>query len=124
MDDTRLRSQLTTNKTPRFNKKSFFYTMLGFIQSNLSLLNDPLVGYIQKIAGTSKSEKHFNVTRIDKIHINCDCINGSFVNSVRERILFGFALDEPPGLKNYKTLRIELFKEINKTLFCLKSHSI
>ena len=30
IDDTRLKSNITTDKTINFNKKSFFYTLLGF----------------------------------------------------------------------------------------------
>ena len=33
IDDIRLKSNLTTNKTIRFTKKSFFYVILGFTQS-------------------------------------------------------------------------------------------
>ena len=33
-DDVRLRSNLTTNKTIRFTKTSFFCTILGFTQSH------------------------------------------------------------------------------------------
>ena len=33
IDDVRLKSNLTTNKTIRFTKKSFFYNILGFTQS-------------------------------------------------------------------------------------------
>ena len=34
IDDVRLKSNLTTNKAIRFTKKSFFYVILGFIQSH------------------------------------------------------------------------------------------
>ena len=34
IDDNRLRSNLTTNKTKKFTRKSFFYTIMGFTQSH------------------------------------------------------------------------------------------
>ena len=36
VDDVRLRSNFTTTKTITFTNKSFFYVVLGFIQSRLS----------------------------------------------------------------------------------------
>ena len=57
IDDIRLRSNLTLNKTIKFTKRSFFYTILGFTQSHPGSLNDTPRGYTQKIAGTYKSEK-------------------------------------------------------------------
>ena len=38
IDDTRLKSNIATSKTIRFTKKSSFYTILGFTQSNLAVL--------------------------------------------------------------------------------------
>ena len=40
IDDIRLKSNLTTNKTIRFTKNSFFYTKLGFTQSHSGTLGD------------------------------------------------------------------------------------
>ena len=40
IDDIRLRAKLTTNRTIRFTRKSFFYTILGFTQSNSGPLNE------------------------------------------------------------------------------------
>ena len=34
IDDVRLKSNLSTNKTIRFTKKIFFYRILGFTQSH------------------------------------------------------------------------------------------
>ena len=75
IDDTRLKSNLTTNKTIRFTKKSFFFTILGFIQSHSGPLCD-IDGFVQLIPGTCKSDKPINITGIDKVHLKCDCING------------------------------------------------
>ena len=65
------------------------------------------------IAGSYKSDKPINITGIDKIHLKCDCIQGSIVNGVREPILFSFALSSPPGHKIYKEPS-NFFKKINK----------
>ena len=67
------------------------------------------------VSGLYKSDKPINITRIDKIHPKCDCIQGSLVNGVREPILCKFALSSPPGHKIYKEPRIKLFKKINKS---------
>ena len=47
----RLKSNLTSNKTKRFRKNSFFYTISGFTQSHLGPLGD-IEGFIQKLPGT------------------------------------------------------------------------
>ena len=68
------------------------------------------------IAGSYKSDKPINITGIDKVHLKCDCIQGSIVNGVREPILFSFALSSPPGHKLYKEPRVKLFKKVNKSV--------
>ena len=68
------------------------------------------------IAGSYKSDRPINITGIDKIHLKCDCIQGSIVNGIREPILYSFALSSPPGYKIYKEPRIKLFKKINKSV--------
>ena len=49
------------------------------------------------IAGSYKSDKPINITGVDKVHLKCDCIQGSIMNCTREPILHFFALDQPPG---------------------------
>ena len=68
------------------------------------------------IAGSYKSDKPINITRIDKIHLKCDCTQGSFVNGIREPILYSFALSSPPGHKIFKEPKIKLFKKIIKSV--------
>ena len=46
IDDIRLRSNLTTNKTIMFIENSFFYTILGFNQSYSGTLGDS-EGFVQ-----------------------------------------------------------------------------
>ena len=98
-----------------FTEKSFFYTILGFTQSRSYPLDDT-DGFYQSIAGSYKSDRPINITGIDKIHLKCDCIQGSIVNGVREPILFSFALSSAPGHKIYKEPRVKLFKKVNKSV--------
>ena len=115
IDDIRLKSNLKTNQTLLFTEKSFFYTILGFTQSRSYPLED-IENYYQLIPGSYKSDRPINITGIDKIHLKCDCIQGSIVNGIREPILYSFALSHPPGHKIYKEPRNKLFKKINKSV--------
>ena len=72
--------------------------------------------FIQLIPGSNKSDKPINITQIDKVHLKCDCINGSIVNGAREPILYSFALSSPPGHKIYKEPRVKFFKKIYKSV--------
>ena len=115
IDDIRLKSNLKISQTLIFTEKSFFYTIFGFTQSRSYPLDD-IDGFHQLIAGSYKSDRPINITGIDKIHLKCDCIQGSIVNGVREPILFSFALSSPPGHKLYKEPGVKLFKKINKSV--------
>ena len=88
---------------------------MGFIQSQSYPLDD-IDGFYQLIAGLYESNKPINNTGIHKIHLKCDCKQGSIVNGIREPILYSFALSSPPGHKVYKEPRIKLFKKVNKTV--------
>ena len=115
IDDIRLKSNLKINQTLIFTEKSFFYTILGCTKSRSYPLND-IDSQYQLIGGSYKSDKPINITGIDKIHLKCDCIQGSIVNGIREPILYSFALSSPPGHKIYKEPKIKLFKKINKSV--------
>ena len=115
IDDIRLKSNLKIIQTLIFTEKPFFYTILGFTQSRSYPLDD-IDGLYQLIAGSYKSDKPINITGIDKIHLKCDCIQGSIVNGIRESILFSFDLSSPPGHKIYKEPRVKLFKKVNKSV--------
>ena len=115
IDDIRLKSNLKTNQTLIFTERSLFYTILGFTQSRSYPLDD-IDGFYQIIAGSYKSDKHINITGIDKVHLKWDCIQGSIVNGIREPILYSFALSSPPGYKIFKEPRVKLFKKINKSV--------
>ena len=100
-DDVKLKPNLKTNQTLISTNKSFFYTILGFTRLHSYPLED-IDGFYQLSAGSYKSDRPINITRIDKIHLKCDCIQGSIVNGTREPILYGFALSSPPGHKIFK----------------------
>ena len=67
IDDIRLKSNLKTNQTLIFTKKSLFYTILGFTRSKSFPLDD-IDWFYQLIAESYKSNKPINITGIDKIH--------------------------------------------------------
>ena len=113
IDDIRIKSKLKIIQTLIFTEKSFFYTILGFTQSHQGPLND-IKGFFQILAGSYQSNEPINITGIDKIHLKCDCIQGSIVNGIREAILSSFALSLPPGHKIFKEPRVKLFKKVNK----------
>ena len=93
----------------------FFYTVLGFTRFRSYPLDD-IDGFYHLISGLFKSDRPINITGIDKVHLKCDCIQGCIVNSIREAILYSFALSSPPGHKLIKEPRIKLFKRINKSI--------
>ena len=99
-DTISMKSVLTTSNPIYFNSK--LNELLGFTDTN----------YIE---GTHISEKPVMITTTDKVHLKCDCVDGSIVNGIREQILFSFNLSSPPGYKIIKEPNIILYKKINKT---------
>ena len=124
IDDSRLKSNLKLNQIIIFTKKSVFHTISGFTRSHSYPLDD-IDGFHHLIAGSYKSNRHLNITGIDKIHLKCDCVQGSIVYGLREPILYSFVLSSPPGHKIYNEPRIKLFKRVNKPVlshitYCLE----
>ena len=109
VDEQIYKTNLKTNQTVIFTNENFFYIILGFTQSHTYPLDD-IDGFYQLIAGSYKSDKPINITGIDKVHLNCNVVDGSIMNGVREPILYSFALDQPPGHKTYKEPIIKLLK--------------
>ena len=99
-DTISMKSVLTTSNNIQFNSK--LNTVLGFTHT----VYPP---------GTHTSEKPVMITTTDKVHLKCDCVDGSIVNGIREQILFSFNLSAPPGYKNKKEPTTVLYKLINKT---------
>ena len=113
VDDIRLRSKLTNNKTIRLTKECIFQRILGFMQSHpgrLGRLGD-IESFVQLIPGTYRSDKPINITGIDEFLLKCDCNDGSIVNGLREPLLNSFALTSPPGQKIYNQPKIKLLKK-------------
>ena len=72
-----------------FDKNSFFNTILGFIPDRD--YKDYGIEYY--------NEKNRNFSLIKKININCDCVDGSVLNGVRQPTLINFVLDKQSGYK-------------------------
>ena len=104
----------STFGTLRFDKKSFFHTLLGF---------EPYWDYQPNNAvfavapGVYTSDKIIlNLNTINKIHLKCDCIDGSIQNGLRQPILFSFVLDKPSGYKVLCEPKKIHYKAINKSV--------
>ena len=91
--------------TLRFDKKSFFHTLLG---------HDPYFDY--KVPGVYKSDKILNLSTTNKIHLKCDCIDGSIQDGIRQPILYSFVLDKPSGYKIFCEPETIHYKKINKSV--------
>ena len=81
-DTISMKSVLTTSNGIHFNSE--LNTLIGFIDKQYS-------------EGIHKSEKPVMITTTDKVHLKCDCVDGSIVNGIREQILFSFNISSPPG---------------------------
>ena len=99
-DTISMKSVLTTSNNIQFNSK--LNTVLGFTHT----VYPP---------GTHTSEKPVMITTTDKVHLKCDCVDGSIVNGIREQIFFSFNLSAPPGYKIIKEPTTVLYKSIDKT---------
>ena len=86
-DTISMKSVLTTYTPIHFNSEPNI--LLGFTKTDYT-------------AGTHISEKPVMITTTDKVHLKCDCVDGSIVNGIREQILFSFNLSAPPGYKIIK----------------------
>ena len=119
-DDLNKKSKLiltrfgSTFGTLRFNEKSFFHTLLGF---------EPYWDYKPTNAFNSNGDGVYtsdkvilNLNTINKIHLKCDCIDGSVVNGLRQPILYSFMLDKPSGYKVICEPETIHYKKINKSV--------
>ena len=98
----------------RFDKQSFFHTLLGFSPywdykpNNSNHVLTPGVYPSDKII--------LNLNTKDQIHLKCDAIDGSVVNGFRQPILFSFVLDKPSGYKVFCEPETIHYKKINKSV--------
>ena len=104
----------STFGTLRFDKKSFFHTLLGFTSYwDYKPTNAIFAG----APGVYTSDKIFlNLNTINKIHLKCDCISGIIQDGVKQPILFSFVLDKPSGFKIFCQPETIHYKKINKTV--------
>ena len=72
----------------RLDEKSFFSIILGFTP-----------GWDYKHYNEYNSQKTVNLSTTNKIHLKCDCINGSIVDGCRQPVLYSFVLDKSTGYK-------------------------
>ena len=91
IDAIRPTSNFITNKTVMFTEISFFRTIIGFTQSQASLLDDSPQEFVQMILGSYRSKEPIKITGIDKVLLKYDYFNSSNVNGEQERILLSFA---------------------------------
>ena len=89
----------------RFDEKSFFSNVLGFTS-----------GWDYKHYNKYISQKILNLVSTNKIHLKCDCTDGSIQNGVRQPILFSFVLDKPSGYKIFREPETIHYKKINKSV--------
>ena len=90
----------------RFHEKLFFTSILGFTPGS------DYIHYNKNI-----SQKNVNLGNTNKIHLKCDCIDGSIQNGLRQPILFSFFLDKPSGYKVFCEPETIHYKKTNKSVF-------
>ena len=93
-DTISMKSILSSSNHIVFNSE--LNNLLGFTKTRYS-------------EGPHISEKPVMITTTDKVHLKCDCVDGSIVNGIREQILFSFNLSSPPGYKIMKEPNIILY---------------
>ena len=107
-DDIKMKTKLVVQSgiiAVRFDEKSFFSTILGFT-----------AGWDYKHYNKYISQKIVSLSNTNKIHLKCDCIDGSVVNGIRQPILYNFVLDKLPGYKIFSEPETIHYKKINKSV--------
>ena len=99
--------------TLRFDEKSFFHTLLGFTPY---WDYKPTNSDHDAIPGVYTSDKILNLSSTNKIHLKCDCIDGSIQDGIRQPILYSFVLDKLPGYKVICEPETIHYKKINKSV--------
>ena len=89
----------------RFDEISFFYTILGFTSN-----------WDYKSYNEYTSQKVVNLGDTNKIHLKCNCIDGSVVNGLKQPIIYSFILDKPSGYKVFCQPETIHYKKINKSV--------
>ena len=108
LDDFTKKTKLVLNSgiiAIRCDEKSFFSTILGFTS-----------GWDYKHYNQYLSQKIVNLSSTIKVHLKCDCIDGSIQDGIRQPILFSFVLDKPSGCKVFCEPETIHYKKINKSV--------
>ena len=79
IDDIRLRSKFTTDKTIKFIEKSFLNTSLDFTQSHPGALGD-FERFVRLIPGSYRGDEPVNSTGVDKIYFKIGLYYWQFCN--------------------------------------------
>ena len=66
--------------------------------------------------GVYTSDKILKFSRLDKIPLKCDVVDGSIQNGLQQLILFSFVLDKKPGYKVFCEPETILFRKINTSV--------
>ena len=117
-DDITMKTKLVVRSgiiAIRFDEKSFFSTVLGFTP-----------GWDYKHYNKYISQKIVNLNSTNKIHLNCDCIDGSIQDGVRQPILFSFVLHKPSGYKVFcepETVHCKKKSVLNSITFYLEDNN-
>ena len=90
----------------RFDEMSFFSTFLGFTAI-----------WDYKHYNQYLSQRIVNLSSTNKSHLNCNVIDGSVVEGVRQPILYSFVLDKPSGYKVFCEPETKHYKKLNKSFF-------
>ena len=107
-DDITMKTKLVVQSgiiAIRFDEKSFFSSILGFT-----------AGWDYKHYNKYVSQKVVKLDNTNKIHLKCDCIDGSVLNGIRQPILLSFVLDKLPGYKVFCEPETIHYKKINKSV--------
>ena len=107
-DDITRKTKLVVNNgiiAIRFDETSFFSTILGFTS-----------GWDYKHYNKYTSQKVVYLGNTNKIHLKCDCIDGSVLNGIRQPILFSFVLDKLPGYRVFCEPETIHYKKIIKSV--------
>ena len=114
-DDITIKTKLVVKSgiiAVRFEEKSFFSTILGFIS-----------GWDCKHYNEYISQKVLHLGSTNIMHLKSDILDGSVVNGLRQPILFSFILDKLPGHKVFCAPESIHYKKINKSVLNTKTFS-
>ena len=106
-DDITMKTKLVVrsgNIAIRFDENSTFCNVLGFTS-----------GWDYKHYNKYISQVILNLGSTNKIHLECDIIDGSVVNGLRQPIIYSFVLDKLPGYKVFCEPEA-ILKKINKSV--------